>query len=94
MQLGTIHITKAYFGTLELNETNAYIGKKGTTIDKKEGDGKTPIGEFYLGLAFGVHSENEVKHKANVKYIQLNNEMYWVDDPKSKYYNKYIMRFF
>lgn len=71
-------------------ETNAYIGKKGTTIDKKEGDGKTPIGEFYLGLAFGVHSENEVKHKANVKYIQLNNEMYWVDDPKSKYYNKLI----
>lgn len=71
-------------------ETVAYIGKNGATYCKKEGDGKTPIGEFDLGLIFGTHSKEEFKHKLNIKYEQINENMYWVDDPKSKYYNTLV----
>lgn len=70
-------------------ETNAYIGKNGTTTDKKEGDGKTPIGEFELGLVMGTHSSQEISNK-KIEYKQINNNMYWVDDSKSKYYNKLV----
>lgn len=69
-------------------ETNAYIGKNGMTKDKREGDGKTPVGEFELGLILGTH-----KHEKNInglEYIQIIEDMYWVDDIKSKYYNMLV----
>ena len=71
-------------------ETTAYIGKNGATFNKKEGDQKTPLGEFNLGVVIGTHSSNEITKKTNIKYIQINQNMYWVDDPKSKYYNKLV----
>lgn len=71
-------------------ETMAYIGKNGATSNKKEGDGKTPIGEFDLGLVFGMHPEEEFNHNLNIKYTQIDGNMYWVDDPKSKYYNTLV----
>ena len=71
-------------------ETKAYIGQNGITKNKKEGDGKTPIGEFELGIMLGMHSINKLKNKSKPQYIQINKNMYWVDDPKSKYYNKLV----
>ena len=69
-------------------ETIAYIGKNGLTSDKREGDGKTPIGEFELGIILGTHLKE--KNKNGLKYMQINKDMYWVDDPKSKYYNQLV----
>lgn len=66
-------------------ETTAYIGKNGTTHNKKEGDGKTPIGEFKLGTVLRMHGD--IKNK---KCRQINKNMYWVDDSKSKYYNQLV----
>lgn len=67
-------------------ETDAYIGKNGMTIEKIEGDLKTPIGEFEIGI---VLSMNEIsKKKIGLNYIQINENMYWVDDEKSIYYNQ------
>lgn len=71
-------------------ETVAYIGKNGVTSCKKEGDGKTPTGEFKLGLVFGTNSKEQVKHNKNVEYEKINDNLYWVDDPESKYYNKLV----
>lgn len=71
-------------------ETVAYIGKKGITLNKEEGDEKTPIGEFELGLVFGTKSEREIKHDINVKYKKINENLYWIDDFKSKYYNTLV----
>lgn len=65
-------------------ETKAYIGKNGITNKKQEGDGKTPLGIYKLGIAFGMH---ELKNK---NYIQINKNLYWIDDTKSKYYNQLI----
>ncbi len=70
-------------------ETIAYIGKNGLTKDKREGDGKTPIGVFELGVILGT--DQIVKNKNGLEYMCINEDMYWIDDPKSKYYNQLII---
>lgn len=73
---------------------NYYIGKNGLTNNKKEGDGKTPLGIFKLGITFGTHSPveiyNEIKMDKKIKYIQITPNLYWVDDSNSKYYNQLV----
>lgn len=69
-------------------ETKAYIGKNGLTNDKIEGDGKTPIGEFKLGAILTTHPEGI--NKNGLKYTKITENMYWVDDSKSKYYNQLV----
>lgn len=71
-------------------ETNAFIGKNGATIHKKEGDKKTPIGEFELGMILGTHFENFFSNQLKVCYIQITDNLYWIDDPISKYYNMLV----
>lgn len=67
-------------------EADAYIGKNGVISDRNEGDGKTPLGEFTLGVILGTHSK--VENKLN--YMKITKNMYWVDDSKSKYYNQLV----
>ena len=69
-------------------ETDAYIGKNGITNNKKEGDGKTPLGEFELGLILVRNSNVENIH--GLKYKVITENMYWIDDSKSKYYNQLV----
>lgn len=71
-------------------ETTAYLGKSGVTKDKKEGDGKTPLGDFKLGIILGIHPKEEIANGIKSEYIQITEDMYWVDDPRSKYYNKLV----
>ena len=71
-------------------ETDAFIGKKGITSNKVEGDGKTPEGKYKLGLVFGTHNKGEVQLNSNVEYIKINKNLYWIDDIYSKYYNQLI----
>lgn len=65
--------------------TKAFIGKNGITDNKKEGDGKTPIGKYNLGVAFGTHDEVKFDN-----YIKINENLYWVDDVSSKFYNQLV----
>ena len=69
-------------------ETPAHIGRNGVTTNKQEGDGKTPLGEFELGIILGTHTN--VESKNNLKYKQITENLYWVDDIKSKYYNQLV----
>ena len=66
--------------------TEGFIGKNGVTKNKKEGDGKTPLGKFNVGICFGIHK----KIDTTLEYIQINPNLYWVDDVISKYYNKLV----
>lgn len=68
-------------------ETEAYIGKNRITENKVEGDGKTPIGKYKLGNCFGTHKKEEVQ---NANYIEINEDIYWIDDVESKYYNQMV----
>ena len=69
-------------------ETIAYVGKNGLTKEKKEGDGKTPIGEFKLGIILGKYPKEQVNTK--LEYKQITENMYWVDDIESEYYNQLV----
>jgi len=66
-------------------ETEGYVGKNGLGKEK-EGDLKTPVGLFDLGISFGLH-ENI---KTELDYYVLNENMYWICDSNSKYYNEFM----
>lgn len=89
-----VYVENGSLATLKFPEYNieakAYIGKQGASIIKKEGNGKTPLGEFDLGIALGTHSEEEMKTKLKINYKQITDTMYWVDDSDSPYYNQLV----
>lgn len=97
MQIKVIQLNKTsqaklliYKNNLKIEETIAYIGINGMTYNKVEGDGKTPKGIFKLGLKFGIHERSAINLPQDTEYIQINENLYWVDDIKSKYYNKLV----
>ena len=66
-------------------ETEAIIGKNGLG-KTKEGDGKTPIGVFCFVEAFGIMENPGTK----IRYTQVKENDYWVDDSSSSYYNQFV----
>ena len=53
---------------------------------KKEGDGRSPAGIFYLGAVFGYEDNIDVK----MPFIHVDDVTECVDDRKSNYYNQVI----
>ena len=65
------------------------IGKKGITKKKREGDKKTPKGNFSLENLY--FRKDRIKYiKTNLNKIPITKKMGWCDDTSSKYYNKLI----
>lgn len=65
--------------------TNGRVGRNGAG-KTREGMGKTPTGTFTMGRVFGIRSNPGCK----LPYTQIRSEHYWVDDPSSRYYNKFV----
>ena len=65
------------------------IGKRGISINKKEGDKKTPKGEFKLKYIL-YRKDRILDLKTRLKKIVIKKRMGWCDDPNSNYYNKII----
>ena len=65
-----------------------WIGKNGVTSfdDAIEGDYKTPVGLYNLGVGFGMHDLD-----IHYPYFKVHDNDYWVDDYKSCHYN-YMVR--
>lgn len=63
-----------------------HVGKNGLTYNKTEGDLCTPKGVFNIQTAFGIAPNPGT----SLKYINIGQNTYLVDDPRSKYYNKII----
>lgn len=68
----------------------AWLGKNGTAVDKIEGDLKTPVGRFDLGIVMGFHNKEEIQIDNRIEYIKITDSMYWDCHPDSKTYNKLI----
>lgn len=64
--------------------TDAFVGKNGIGKER-EGDSKTPTGEFNVIKAFGTKDNPGTK----LKYIKVNDDMYACDE-NCKYYNQII----
>jgi D-alanyl-D-alanine dipeptidase len=60
-----------------------YIGLKGFTADKTEGDKKTPVGAFRVGTCYS--KTNSIT--TGLDFYKYDSKDVWVDDPSSKYYN-------
>ena len=89
----TIYIKKEqnnYYLIYKNMKEKCYIGKGGLTNEKEEGDLKTPIGQFKLGIVFGTHKKEEITIDKSLTYIKINKNLYWVDDINSKYYNQLV----
>ena len=65
------------------------IGKRGISIKKKEGDKRTPKGEFKLRYIL-YRKDRVFDLQTRLKKIKIDKKMGWCDDPKSSYYNKII----
>lgn len=85
--LAKIYLKKSKDNNKWINilEDKAFIGRMGLG-KTKEGDNKTPIGIFKLGIAFGINDNPGTE----LTYIKVNENMYWVDDSNSKFYNKLV----
>ena len=78
--------------TLQIDEFkfSCCIGKKGSTINKKEGDKKTPKGTFEIGNLY-YRKDRLDKPTTLLKCIEIKKEMGWCDDVRfPKKYNKLI----
>lgn len=65
---------------------NALVGKNGFG-KRVEGDGKTPVGTYRLGTAFGW---GESLGNLNYPFRKATNTDYWIDDIASPDYNQWI----
>lgn len=61
------------------------FGKNGLTVDKREGDGKSPVGMYELGHAFTKYPR-DVVWPSQV----LTPNDFWVDDVGHPLYNQYV----
>ena len=67
-----------------------FIGKKGSTKNKKEGDKKTPKGSFKIGNLY-YRKDRIEKPTTLLKCIEIKKNMGWCDDISfPKKYNKLI----
>ncbi|BCN32982.1 L,D-transpeptidase family protein [Anaeromicropila herbilytica] len=71
---------------LVMNKCNGYVGRKGISKSKKEGDDKTPLGLYNIQFAFG----NKFINDTSFPYKKVTNKSYWVDDSSSRFYNQWI----
>ena len=78
--------------TLQIDEFKfkCSIGKKGLTINKKEGDKKTPKGLFEIEHLY-FRKDRIKKPLTSIKCIEIKKEMGWCDDVRfPNKYNKLI----
>ncbi|WEG14819.1 L,D-transpeptidase family protein [Pullulanibacillus sp. KACC 23026] len=65
----------------------AAIGKNGITPHLQEGSKQSPSGIFTLGPAFGIGKKPD---DVTIPYRQTTNQDYWVENPYSPDYNKWV----
>lgn len=68
----------------------AVLGANGITLDKREGDKKSPAGTFLFGRTFG---SDQAPSGFRMPYTRTTRYDYWVDDPESPDYNRWITTF-
>ena len=65
--------------------TSGFIGRNGSG-KTREGDGKTPIGTFTVGKAYGIADDPG----SVIPYTKVTDDMYWCGRSESPYYNTLI----
>jgi len=84
-----IKVLRSGFLTFYKKKFKCSFGKNGLTKNKREGDCKTPIGNFKIIKCF-YRSDRIKKPKTKFKCIKITRKMGWCDDPLSPKYNKLV----
>jgi L,D-peptidoglycan transpeptidase YkuD (ErfK/YbiS/YcfS/YnhG family) len=64
----------------------AWVGQRGVSPSKREGDRRTPAGAFGFGrVMYGVGANPGVRYR----YHRIACGDWWVEDPRSPYYNQF-----
>ena len=88
----TINVKNKHTLLFDEFEFKCCVGLKGFTVDKIEGDKKTPSGIFSLGNLY-YRGDKIEKPKTKLKCIKIKKNMAWCDDTKyKKFYNKLIKK--
>lgn len=66
--------------------TYGFVGRGGSSFEAYEGTAKTPLGLFGVGDAY--YTEN--KPQTGLDSFKLTENIYWINDPNSKYYNQKV----
>ncbi len=83
-----IKINKNYL-TYNNYKVKCAVGKKGIGHKKSEGDRITPKGQYKI--KFILYRKDRIKKiSTKLKKVQINKNLGWCDDPKSKQYNKLV----
>ncbi len=86
----TIFVKNKHTLQIDEFEFKCSIGKKGSTINKKEGDKKTPKGTFEIENLY-FRKDRKEKPQTLLKCIEIKKNMGWCDDIRfPKKYNKLI----
>jgi len=65
---------------------SAWVGRRGVSLDRREGDRTTPAGVFGFGsVMYGAAPDPGVRYP----YRRLACGDWWVEDPRSQYYNRF-----
>ena len=70
----------------EVFSCGGFVGRNGTTDQKREGDLCTPRGLYPIGEAFYIGLPPQTLLPA----FAITGQTYWVDDPNSAYYNQRV----
>lgn len=80
-----------HFANIRHHQYRCSIGKGGITVDKKEGDGGTPVGEFFIRRVFYRPDRIDRKEIQTTLPMQaLTRNDGWCDDPNSPAYNTHV----
>lgn len=71
------------------NQFKCAIGRCGFSKNKREGDGCTPVGTFYIDKIYYRADKLEIVN-ANIDAIKIHESFGWCDDPDQKEYNQLI----
>ena len=83
-----IRVKKNYL-TFKDDQFQCSIGRSGFSENKKEGDGFTPIGTFYIEKIY--YREDKIKNlDTKINKFIINESDGWCDDPSQKEYNQLI----
>lgn len=102
LHIATAVATPTYIATCQVSATHKIypcaIGKNGITMDKKEGDGATPAGNFQVREIFYRPDKLSKTNISRIIALQakgfpvhaLTKDDGWSDDTRSTYYNQQI----
>ena len=83
-----IRVKKNYL-TFRDNRFRCSIGKSGFSKNKKEGDGFTPVGTFYIERIY-YRADKIENLDTRINKIIIGESDGWCDDPGHKEYNQFI----